>query len=269
LPREIALSAIEDAARRISDVAVRTPLVRLRLPVELTRLLEGAEIYLKLETLQPAGSFKIRGALNAVRRLPPEALAGGIWTVSAGNAALGVAMAARAVGAPCAVLVADTAAATKIAAIEALGATIVRATYEECWRTAEAHGSSRMPGRFVHPFDDDDFIAGNGTAGLEIVEDLPAVDCMIAPVGGGGLLAGVASAVRARRPEVRVLGAEPATAAPLAASLAAGRPTRFDAWEPSFVDGAGGRSVLPTMWPLLAPLVDDGVVVAGLRTMQG
>ena len=221
----------------------------------------GSEIYLKLETLQPVGSFKIRGALNAVRRLPPETLAGGIWTVSAGNAAQGVALAALTVGAPCSVMVADTAAATKISAVEALGASIVRATYDECWQTAEAHGSPRMRGHLVHPFDDDDFIAGNGTAGLEIVEDLPEVDCVIAPLGGGGLLAGVGAAVRARRPDATVLAAEPATAAPLSVSLARGRASRFDAWQPSFIDGAGGQSVLPAMWPLLERLVHDSVVV--------
>lgn len=261
LTREIPLRAVEDATRRISDIVVRTPLVQLRLPPAVARRLPDSEVFLKLESLQPVGSFKIRGALNAVRRLPADVLAGGIWTVSAGNAAQGVALAARAVGAPCSVMVADTAAATKIAAIEAFGATIVRASYDECWRTAEAHGSPRMPGHFVHPFDDDDFIAGNGTAGLEILEDLPEVDCVIAPLGGGGLLAGIGAAVAARKPGTRVLAAEPATAAPLSASLAAGRPVRFDAWQASFVDGAGGQSVLPTMWPLLQRLVEASIVV--------
>jgi threonine dehydratase len=223
--------------------------------------MSGSEVFLKLESMQPVGSFKIRGALNAVRQLPTKTVAGGIWTVSAGNAAQGVALAARAVGAPCSVMVTDTAAATKIAAIERLGATIVRATYDECWHTAEAHGSPRMHGHFVHPFDDDDFIAGNGTAGLEIVDALPDVDCVIAPLGGGGLLAGIGSAVLARRPGATILAAEPVTAAPLSVSLARGRASRFDAWQPSFVDGAGGQSVLPTMWPLLERLVHDSVVV--------
>jgi len=262
LTREITLRTIQEAAARVSDVVVRTPLVRLPLPPGLARQMRGSEIFLKLESLQPVGSFKIRGAMNAVRRLPPAVLTGGIWTVSAGNAALGVAFAARIVGAPCSVLVADTAAATKVSAIEALGATIMRASYTECWETAEAHASPRMSGYFVHPFDDDDFIAGNGTAGLEILDDLPDVDCVIAALGGGGLLAGLGSAMRPRRPSVTVLAAEPATAAPLSVSLAAGRASRFDGWERSFVDGAGGQSVLPTMWPLLERLIDDSVVVA-------
>jgi threonine dehydratase len=219
------------------------------------------ELYLKLETLQPIGSFKIRGAYNAVRHLTPEQLADGVWTVSAGNAAQGVALAARQAGAAASVLVMDTAPATKLRAIERFGARIVQASYEECWRTVELHGSDRMPGHFVHPFDDDRFISGNGTIGLEIVDDLPDVDAVIAPIGGGGLLAGVACAVKALRPSARVYAAEPATAAPLAQSFRAGRASRFEAWEASFVDGAGGRSVLDTMWPLLREWIDDSIVV--------
>lgn len=238
--------------------AVRTPLVRLNLP---ERIQSGPEIFLKLETLQPIGSFKIRGAQNAVGRLAPEQLAEGVWTVSAGNAAQGVALAARLAGAACSVMVMDTAPETKLRAIEQLGATIVKASYDECWRTVEQHGSDRMHGRFVHPFDDDDFISGNGTIGLEILEDLPDVDAVIAPVGGGGLLAGLGCAVNALRPEARVYAAEPATAAPLRESLRAGEPRRFERWEASFVDGAGGRSVLPTMWPLLSAWVHDSLVV--------
>src|SRR5262249_35648662 len=151
----------------------------------------------------------IRGAFNAIRQLPPEALKRGVWTVSAGNAAQGVALAARALGARCAVMVMDTAPQTKLRAIERLGATIVRATYDECWRTVESHGSDRMTGHFVHPFDDDTFIAGNGTIGLEILEDLPDVDAIVAPLGGGGLLSGIAAAVRELRPATRIYAAEP------------------------------------------------------------
>ena len=154
-------------------------------------------MFLKLESLQPIGSFKIRGAWNAVRALPRETLAQGVWTVSAGNAAQGVAFAARKAGAPCSVMVMDTAPDTKLRSIERLGATIVKATYDECWKTVEQHASERMTGHFVHPFDDDLFIAGNGTAGLEILEDLPDVDTVIAPLGGGGLLAGIGAALRA------------------------------------------------------------------------
>ncbi len=222
----------------------------------------GPDIYLKLETLQPIGSFKIRGAYNAVRRLPPAALARGVWTVSAGNAAQGVALAARRAGVPCSVMVMDTAPDAKLRAIDRLGATIVKAPYDEYWRTVEAHGSDRMIGHFVHPFDDDDFISGNGTAGLEIVEDLPDVDAVIAPVGGGGLLAGIGVALRALRPEARVYAAEPETAAPLQRSFERNAASRFDEWSASFVDGAGGKSVLDTMWPLLHEYVHESIVVS-------
>src|SRR5262249_29606425 len=211
----------------------------------------GPEIYLKLETLQPIGSFKIRGAYNAVRRLTPDQLKDGVWTVSAGNAAQGVALAARKAGARCSVMVMDTAPEAKLRNIDRLGATIVKATYDECWRTVEAHHSDRMHGHFVHPFDDDDFISGNGTAGLEIVEDLPDVDAVVAAVGGGGLLSGIGVALRALRPEARIYAAEPETAAPLKRSMDNGRASRFDEWQASFVDGAGGKSVLESMWPLL------------------
>jgi threonine dehydratase len=222
----------------------------------------GPDIYLKLETLQPIGSFKIRGAYNAVRRLSPDTLAGGVWTVSAGNAAQGVALAARKAGVPCSVMVMDTAPDAKLRAIDRLGATIVKATYDECWRTVEAHASERMTGHFVHPFDDDDFISGNGTAGLEIVEDLPDVDAVVAPVGGGGLLAGIGIALRALRPGARVYAAEPETAAPLQRSFERNAASRFDEWTASFVDGAGGKSVLETMWPLLHEYVDESIVVS-------
>ena len=259
--REIPLSAIEEAAQFIYDPVVRTPLVRLDLPPAIAEQLPGVRIFLKLETLQPIGSFKIRGAWNVVRQLPREAMRDGVWTVSAGNAAQGVALAARVAGVPCSVLVMDTAPATKLAAIERLGATIVRASYDECWRTVETHASDRMRGHFVHPFDDDQFIAGNGTAGLEILEDLPDVDAIVASLGGGGLLAGIASAVRPRKPGVQIFAAEPETAAPLDTSLKAGRASYFEGWQRSFVDGAGGKSVLATMWPLLSTLVTGSIVV--------
>jgi threonine dehydratase len=254
--RQISLAAVREAAGAVYGAAIRTPLVRVELDPP------APELYLKLEVLQPIGSFKIRGAFNAVRQLPPVALEAGVWTVSAGNAAQGVALAARRVGARCSVMVMDTAPETKIRAIERLGASIVRATYDECWRTVESHGSDRMTGHFVHPFDDDRFIAGNGTAALEILEDLPDVDAVVAPIGGGGLLAGIAAVMRALRPSARVYAAEPETAAPLAASLAAGRPVYFNGWQASFVDGAGGKSVLASMWPLLEPL--SGSVVVSL-----
>ena len=181
--RHIPLVAVEEAASAVYAAAVRTPLVRLDLPFPVDAT-PRAEVYLKLECLQPIGSFKLRGAYNAVRSLGREALAGGVWTVSAGNAAQGLAFAARLIGVPCSVMVMDTAPETKVRAIERLGASIVRASYDECWRTVETHRSDRMQGYFVHPFDDDTFIAGNATAGLEILEDLPDVDAVVAAIGG-------------------------------------------------------------------------------------
>jgi len=254
--RHIPLEAIEEAAQHVYRAAVRTPLVKLDLPFG-----DGPEIYLKLESLQPIGSFKIRGAWNAVRKLTPSQMKDGVWTVSAGNAAQGVAFAARLAGVPCSVMVMDTAPQTKLRSIEKLGATIVKANYDECWQTVESHASNRMRGHFVHPFDDDDFIAGNGTAGLEILEDLPGVDAVVAALGGGGLLAGIGSVMRARKPGVRVYAAEPETAAPLDLSLRRGEASRFESWRPTFVDGAGGKSVLPSMWPLLKTLVDGSIVM--------
>ena len=256
MPRAITIDTIRDAARTVYGAAIRTPLVPLGVLAP-----GGPEIFLKLEMLQPIGSFKIRGAYNAMRRLTPSQLAEGVWTVSAGNAAQGVALAARKLGARCSVMVMDTAPEAKLGNINRLGATIVKASYDECWKTVEAHGSPRMTGHFVHPFDDDDFISGNGTAGLEIVEDLPDVDAVVAAVGGGGLLSGIGVAIRALRPEARVYAAEPETAAPLKRSMDNGKASRFEEWQASFVDGAGGRSVLDTMWPLLREYVHESIVV--------
>ena len=258
--RQISIDAIIEAAQHVYKAAVRTPLIKLDLPFVST---DGPkpEVYLKLECLQPIGSFKILGAWNAVRKLSAEQMTDGVCTVSAGNAAQGVAFAARLAGVPCSVMVMDTAPQTKLDSIARLGATIIKATYDECWRTVEAHASSRMRGHFVHPFDDDDFIAGNATAGLEILEDLPDVDAVVAALGGGGLLAGIGSVMRARKPGVKIYAAEPETAAPLELSLRRGQASRFDGWTPSFVDGAGGKSVLPTMWPLLKDLVAGSIVM--------
>ncbi|HEX7281211.1 MAG TPA: pyridoxal-phosphate dependent enzyme [Vicinamibacterales bacterium] len=258
--RQISLDAITEAAQHVYEAAVRTPLIKLDLPFASPG--PAPDIYLKLESLQPIGSFKIRGAWNAIRKIPKQQLKDGVWTVSAGNAAQGVAFAARLAGVPCSVMVMDTAPQAKLKAIERLGATIVTSSYDECWKTVESHASPRMRGHFVHPFDDDDFIAGNATAGLEILEDLPDVDAVVAALGGGGLLSGVASVMRAKKPDVRIYAAEPETAAPLSTSLARGEASYFAGWKPSFVDGAGGKSVLPTMWPLLSELVDDSIVVS-------
>jgi threonine dehydratase len=262
LTRRISLDTVREAAATVYEAAIRTPLVRLDLPRPDRGAATGPEIFLKLESLQPIGSFKIRGAYNAVRQLSPAQLAEGVWTVSAGNAAQGVALAARKVGAACSVQVIETAPDTKLRAIERLGATIVKAPYDECWRTVEQHRSDRMRGQFVHPFDDDRFISGNGTIALEIVDDLGDVDAVIAPIGGGGLLTGIAAAMRELKPDTRIYAAEPETAAPLAASFRAGEAKYFEQWTASFVDGAGGRSVLPTMWPLLSHLVDESLVVS-------
>jgi threonine dehydratase len=240
----------------VYEAAQRTPLVRL----EGSERGRDTELFLKLEMLQPIGSFKIRGAYNVLRQLRPDELERGVWTVSAGNAAQGVALAARHLGAACSVMVMDTVPATKRRAIEQLGASIVPASYDECWNTVITHRSDRMRGTFVHPFDDDRFIAGNGTLALEILEDLPDVDAIVAPLGGGGLLAGIATVTAALDPAIRVFAAEPETAAPLAASLAVGRPVYFDGWTASFVDGAGGKSVLETMWPILSRLAGSLVV---------
>ena len=254
--RDISLDAIRDAARFVYRAAVRTPLVQVDVP----GAPDGVQLHLKLEVLQPIGSFKIRGAANVMRQLSTSELADGVWTVSAGNAALGVAYAARQAGVPCSVMVMDTAPAAKVDAINRLGASIVRVTYDEAWATVERHASSRMRGYFIHPFDDDRFIAGNATLALEILEDLPDVDAIVGSVGGGGLLSGVVSAVRVLRPAARVYAAEPETAAPLSASLTAGHPMYFPNWRASFVDGAGGKSVLDSMWPLLRQ-VNGSVVV--------
>ncbi len=255
--RNISLATIEAARERVYRVARRTPMVRLD-PVSR----EWPEIYLKLEVFQPIGSFKIRGAANAVGKLTADQMKDGVWTVSAGNAAQGVALAAREAGVKASVLVMDTAPAAKVSAVRRLGATIVQAPYDVCWQAVESHSSDRVTGRMVHPFDDDDFISGNGTAGLEILEDLPDVDAVIAAVGGGGLLAGLGCVIKARKPSTRVIAAEPETAAPLAASFASGSAQRFPAWKSSFVDGAGGKSVLASMWPLMQEFVDESIVVS-------
>ena len=259
--RTISLDLIEAARRHVYEAAVRTPLVRLQYDEA------PAEIYLKLENLQPIGSFKIRGAYNAVRMLPQGERARGVWTVSAGNAAQGVALAARKAGVPCAVLVIDTAPATKLAAIHRLGAEIVKAPFDECWRALGERTHPAMTGAFIHPFEDDAFIAGNATAGLEILEDLPDVNAVVAAFGGGGLSSGIASAVHAQNPEVKVFAAEPETAAPLARSFAAGSAQDFPEWKASWVDGCGGKSVFPRMWALAHHLL-AGSVVSSLEEIR-
>ena len=251
--RNIPAGLIEEAQRHVYKAAVRTPLVRLNYDAP-------AEIYLKLENLQPIGSFKIRGAYNAVRLLPEEKRRRGVWTISAGNAAQGVALAAQKVGVACKVLVMDTAPAAKLDAIRRLGAAIVQVSYDECWKSLGERAHPAMDGTFVHPFEDDEFIAGNASIGLEILEDLPDVDCVVASFGGGGLSNGIASAIRARGSTAKVFAAEPETAAPLACSLAAGSPQKFPDWRASWVDGCGGKSVFPRMWALAHHLLAGSIV---------
>jgi threonine dehydratase len=253
--RPIPIEDIEAARERICGTVLRTPLVRLDLGPD------GPDIRLKLENLQPTNAYKIRGAANAVAALSPEERARGVWTISAGNAGQGVAYAARAAGIPSAVVAIETAPRTKLDRMRALGARIVPVSYTEAWNIAEAHALDGMDGIFIHPFDNHDFIAGHGTMGLEIVEDCPDVAALICAIGGGGLITGVGSAVKALKPEVRVFGAEPETAAPYALSLKEGGPRRFEAWQASFVDGAGGQSVTERMWQRMRPVVDGAITV--------
>ena len=255
--RPVSIDDIRAARERIAGVITRTPLVRLHHGVE------GApEIWLKLENLQPINAFKLRGAANAVSLLTPEERSKGVWTISAGNAGQGVAYAAREAGVPCTVVVIETAAETKISRMAALGAKLVKAPFDACWRAMDERRFEGVEGTFVHPFDDHDFIAGNATCALEILEDLPNVKTVIAAIGGGGLIAGIGSAMRALAPQVRVLGAEPETAAPGAASFASGSPQVFSDWSHSFVDGAGGKSIFPRMWERLRETVDGSIVVS-------
>ena len=251
--RNIPAGMIDDASKHVYEAAIRTPLVRLNYDAP-------AEIYLKLECLQPIGSFKIRGAYNAVRLLPQEQRRKGVWTVSAGNAAQGVALAAKKAGVPCKVLTMDTAPAAKLDATRRLGAEIVQTSYDECWKALGARAHPAMTGAFVHPFEDDEFIAGNASAGREILEDLPDVDVVIAGFGGGGLSSGIAAALKERGSKAKVFAAEPETAAPLAASFAAGSAQKFPEWKASFVDGCGGKSVFPRMWAIAHHLLAGSIV---------
>jgi threonine dehydratase len=224
----------------------------------------GREVFLKLETLQPIGSFKIRGSGNAMSKAAeaePGALARGVYTASAGNMAQGVAWNARRLGVPCTVIVPENAPEAKLSAIERLGARTVKLPFDRWWQVLVDHGYPGIEGRFIHPVSDPDVIAGNGTIGLEILEDLPDVETIYVPYGGGGLSSGIACAVRALRPEARVYACEAETAAPFAASLAAGRPVAVD-YRASFVDGIGSRSLLPEMWPLARGVLAGSVVAS-------
>ncbi|MGH2930558.1 MAG: threonine ammonia-lyase, partial [Solirubrobacteraceae bacterium] len=262
----IELHQILDARERIADIAVRTPLVRLRIPDA------PAEIHLKLETLQPVNSFKIRGAANAIRSAPARLRQRGLLTASAGNMAQGVAWVALELGLPATIVVPEHAPQTKLDAIARLGGRVLRVPYDAWWQAIVTGTIPGQEGLFVHPVADEAVIAGNGTIGLEIVEDLPDVDAVVIPVGGGGLTVGIASAIRALKPDTRIVTAEPETGAALHAALAAGEPVDVD-HQPSFVDGSGSRRVLDSMWPRLAEVVDDSASVpladarAAVRTL--
>jgi threonine dehydratase len=262
----IELAAIEAARERIKGAAIRTPLVRLQV--------EGAaaEIYLKLENLQPINSFKIRGATNAIMLAPASERAKGLVTASAGNMAQGVAWAARELGVPATIAVPEHAPEAKLAAIERLGGRVLKLPYDDWWNVIITSRVDGAEGLFVHPVQDPGVMAGNGTIGLEILEDLPDPDTVVIPYGGGGLTVGIASAIRALRPATKIFTAEPATGAALVAALAAGHPADVD-YRASFVDGSGSRRVLDSMWPLVAPLVDRALaipvdeVAAAVRTL--
>jgi threonine dehydratase len=250
----IDIADIERARDRIAAVAIRTPLIPLELPGD------GRRIWLKLESLQPIGSFKIRGAANAMACADPAALERGVYTGSAGNMAQGAAYAARLRGIPCRVIVPDTAPRTKLDAIARLGATVVPVPFDEWWSVIRDHGHPDEEGFFIHPVSDPAVIAGNGTVGLEILEDLPEVAAVVVPYGGGGLACGIACALRAPRPGAKVYAAEVETAAPFAASLDADGPVDVERIA-SFVDGIGGRGVLPEMWPLASSLLSGSFVM--------
>lgn len=257
--RRIELREIKDAQQRIAPTILRTPLVRLELGPGFP------DIRLKLENLQPINAYKIRGAANAVALLSDAERKRGVWTISAGNAGQAVAYAARAAGIPCSVVVIETAPLTKIERMRALGATLILVPHEVAWKALDEHAFAGIEGTLVHPFDDHNFITGHATIGLEILEDAPETTAVVAGIGGGGLIAGIGSAIKLLRPDIKVWGAEPETAAPAALSFIAGSPQIFTEFKQSFVDGAGGRSVFPRMWERMRPVVDGSFAV----TLEG
>ena len=253
-PDSIEIADIEAARRRLEGVVPRTPTVLMELE-------GGREMWLKLECLQPIRAFKIRGAYNALALLSDDEAAAGVYTASAGNMALGLAWAARRRGVRCAVVVPENAPRAKLDGVARLGAEIVKVEYDQWWDVFVTHRFAPLePARFIHPVSDLGMIAGNGTAGLEILEDVPGVDAVLVPFGGGGLSCGISAAIKASRPDVPVFGCEVDTAAPLAAAIAEGRPVEVER-KPTFVDGIGGKSVLEEMWPPVRRLLDGALVV--------
>jgi threonine dehydratase len=254
--RPITLAEIRAARERIAGTILRTPLVKLQLGPDYP------DIRLKLENLQPINAYKLRGAANAVAMLSDAERKQGVWTISAGNAGQGVAYAARVSGVPSTVVAIETAPQSKLDRMRALGAKLITVPYNVAWKALEDRAYPGVEGTFIHPFDDDNFIAGHGTMGLEILEDAPDVAAVIGGIGGGGLVVGVASAVKALKPDVKMFGAEPDTAAPSALSFKMGSPQVYADWKLSFVDGAGGQSMFPRMWERMKPLMDGYIVVS-------
>src|SRR5437016_4672739 len=253
--RPIQLSDIQEARKRIARTIVRTPLIRLELGSAFP------DIRLKLENLQPINAYKLRGAANSVALLSEEQRRRGVWTISAGNAGQGVAYAAREAGVPCTVVVVETAPKSKLERMKALDGKLIPVPYDVAWKALEERSFPGADGTFIHPFDDHNFITGHATMGIEILEDAPDTAAVIASIGGGGLITGVGSAIKALKPDAKVFGVEPETAAPAALSFERGSPQVFKNWKASFVDGAGGQSVFPRMWERMQPMVDDYIVV--------
>src|SRR2546429_1700793 len=247
----IQLSEIREAQKRIAGTIVRTPLIRLELGPDFP------DVRLKLENLQPINAYKLRGAANAVALLSDSERERGVWTISAGNAGQGVAYAARQAGVPCAVVVIETAPKSKLDRMRALGARLFPVPYDVAWKTLEERSFPGAEGTFIHPFDDDNFIAGHGTMGLEILEDAPDTAAVIASIGGGGLITGVGTAIKSIKANIKIFGVEPETAAPAALSFKMGAQQVFKHWEASFVAGAGRPSGFPLMWGPTNPAVHE------------
>jgi threonine dehydratase len=260
--RPLTMVGMQEARRRIAPSIVRTPLVRLDLGRNFP------DIRLKLENLQATNSYKLRGAVNAIAMLSEAERKLGVWTISAGNAGQGVAYAARQAGVPCTVVAIETAPAAKIERMRALGADLLPVPYETAWAALGERSFPGVAGTFIHPFDDENFIAGHSSLGFEILEDAPDTVAVIAAIGGGGLVAGVGSALKALKPSIKVWGAEPETAAPAALSFSSGSAQVFKNWQASFVDGAGGKSLFPRMWERMRSVV-DGSIVVGLEETRG
>lgn len=248
------LASIEQAAQRLAGIITHTPLIPLvDGPAE-------ADIFLKPEVLQPIGSFKVRGVGNWSLALSPEDASRGLTTVSAGNTAIAVGYMARRLGVPSRSLVPTSLHRGKREKIESYGTELVEMSmtelmiymFEERWRDE--------PYSYLNPWGEPSMIAGHGTIGLEVVEDLPDIDSIFVPVGGGALISGVASALRALKPSVRVYGVQAAVNSALAAAFDAGEPRWID-WHDTIVEGASTPVITHNMYPMLRDLIDDVVLV--------